>query len=133
MSIVLVNGLNVREEPTTNSKKLAQYYKGQKILTGDLLIMNDNRLWLRYNGSSGYKRYVCVLDEDCSLYVDFEKGIPLYIENDEYNDDVEDYGTGIRGIPLQKDFPNEIIRKWGCCFLCTCVKGGLTTLLQCMD
>ena len=132
MSTILADCLNVREEPSTNSKKISKYYKDQKILTGDLLIMNDNRLWLRYTGRSGYKRYVCVLDEDGSLYVDFEKNIPLCIDNDTYNDD-EDYGTGITGIPLQKDFPNEIIRKSGCCFLCTCVKGGLTTLEQCMD
>ena len=69
MSTILADCLNVREEPSTNSKKISKYYKDQKILTGDLLIKNGNRLWLRYTGRSGYKRYVCVLDEDGSLYL----------------------------------------------------------------
>jgi len=69
MSTILAYCLNVREEPSTNSKKIGRFYIDHKILTGDLLIMNDNRLWLRFTGSSGYKRYVCVLDEDGSLYL----------------------------------------------------------------
>jgi len=41
--------------------------------------------------------------------------------------------SGIPGIPLQRHFPDQRIQKWGCCFLCTCVKGGLTTMDQCMQ
>ena len=41
--------------------------------------------------------------------------------------------TSVPGIPIQNDFPDSRIRNFGCCFLCTCVKGGLTTLEQCMD
>ena len=40
--------------------------------------------------------------------------------------------TGLPGIPKQNYFPDHRIQKWGCVFLCTCVKGGLTTFGQCM-
>ena len=41
--------------------------------------------------------------------------------------------TGIEGIPKQSQFPDHRIKNWGGCFLCTCVKGGLTTFDQIMN
>ena len=41
--------------------------------------------------------------------------------------------TGIPGIPTIIEFPDIRIKRWGNCFLCICVKGGLTTLEECMD
>ena len=41
--------------------------------------------------------------------------------------------SGIPGIPIISQFPDPRIQKWGDCFLCTCVKGGLTTMDQCMQ
>ena len=41
--------------------------------------------------------------------------------------------SGITGIPIISQFPDPRIQKWGDCFLCTCVKGGLTTMDQCMQ
>ena len=41
--------------------------------------------------------------------------------------------TGIFGIPNMGKFPDYRIQKWGDCFLCVCVKGGLTTLGKCMN
>ena len=143
MATVLVDGLKVRAEPTVNSEEIAKYYKGDRILTGDLLILNDNKYWLRYTGKSGNKRYVCMFnqnDKDNPLYICLDKDVSFYWEYNEdddeeedQDDDEEDYGTGIKGIPKQKDFPYPNIRKYGCCFLCTCVKGGLTTFNQCMS
>ena len=119
MSIVLVDSLNVRETPSTSLEPLAQYKAFQTIKSGDELIENEGRLWLKYTGKSGYERYVCVEDIDGSIYVDV-------------NFDSTNYGTGIGGFPKQKQFPVGIIKSGGCCFLCTCVKGGLTTIAECM-
>ena len=58
MATVLVDGLIVKSEPRVNSENIAEYNKGDRILTVDLLIFNDDRLWLRYTGKSGNKRYV---------------------------------------------------------------------------
>ena len=71
------------------------------------------------------KRYVCVQDIDGSIYVDVDK-----VNVNNYN---PNYSTGISGIPTQKQFPVGIIKSDGCCFLCICVKGGLTTIAQCMN
>ena len=56
MSRVLVNHLNVRAGPSTNSQKVAYYDAGQTINSADLLIENEGRIWLRYTGGSGNKR-----------------------------------------------------------------------------
>ena len=147
MATVLVDGLRVRTEPTVDSDIVAKYNKGDKILSVDLLIFNEGRYWLRYTGNSGNKRYVCMQDEDEEKYIDLYKDVNFYnleeeIEDqdeeedeveDQDEDDDEDYGTGINGIPKQKDFPVSAIQKYGCCFLCACVKGGLTTFNQCMS
>ena len=132
MSRVLVNHLNVRTGPSTSAQKVAYYDKGQIINSGDQLIPNEGRTWLRYTGGSGNKRYVCVIDTDGSKYVDVPPhiggGVPPPPPPPPSNSE-----TGIPGIPKQSQFPDHRIRNWGCCFLCTCVKGGLTTKDQCMD
>ena len=50
MSRVLVDGLNVRAGPSTSAAKVAHYDAQQMINSGDLLIKNENRIWLRYTG-----------------------------------------------------------------------------------
>ena len=50
MSRVLVNGLNVRAGPSTNSQKVAYYNTGQIINSGNLVEENEGRFWLRYKG-----------------------------------------------------------------------------------
>ena len=124
MSRVLVNGLNVRTGPSTSSQKVAHYDAGQTINSGDLLVQNEGRTWLRYTGASGNKRFVCAKDVDGSNFVAVDPRILQPIPTSE---------TGIPGIPKQTQFSDYRIQKWGCCFLCTCVKGGLTTIAQCMD
>lgn len=76
MSKVLVNNLNVREGPSTSSAKLAKYDAGEIINSGDLLIENEGRIWLRYIGGSGNKRYVCAINNDGSKYIDIQGNIP---------------------------------------------------------
>ena len=127
MSVVLVNHLNVRTGPSTSAQKVAHYDSGQTINSGDLLLEGDGRIWLRYTGGSGNKRYVCAYDKDRSKYVQAAAHIPGQRWDDPRSD------TGVPGIPRQTQFPDQRIQRWGCCFLCTCVKGGLTTLEQCMN
>ena len=69
MSRVLVNGLNVRAGPSTSSAKVAHYDAGDIINSGDLLMENEGRIWLRYTGGSGNHRYVCARNNDGALYV----------------------------------------------------------------
>ena len=139
MSRVLVNGLNVRAGPSTNTQKVAHYDAGQIINSGDLLLEGDGRIWLRYTGGSGNKRYVCAIDRDGSKYVDVPGNVPGPRElNHNHNHNpipipIPSGVTGVPGIPMQTQFPDHRIQRWGCCFLCTCVKGGLTTYDQCMD
>ena len=132
MSRVLVNHLNVRTAPSTSAQKVAYYDEGQVINSGDQLIQNEGRTWLRYTGGSGNKRYVCVIDTNGSKYVE----VPPHIGGCTHLSLCACWpfsATGIPGIPKQSQFPDERIKKWGCCFLCTCVKGGLTNKDQCMD
>ena len=75
MSRVLVNHLNVRAGPSTNSQKVAYYDAGQTINSADLLIENEGRIWLRYTGGSGNKRYICAYEGD-SVFVDVPGNIP---------------------------------------------------------
>ena len=39
----------------------------------------------------------------------------------------------INELPKLYNFDDERIKRWGDCFLCTCIKGGLTTYSQCND
>ena len=137
MAEVLVSNLNVRAEPSTSSGVLDHYQKGDKINSGDLLVSSDGRIWLRYTGGSGNKRYVCAYDKDGSKFVDVPSNIPgprpgSNSKPQPSQNRTSSSGTGINGIPKQSQFSDERIRKWGCCFLCTCVKGGLTTEDQCV-
>lgn len=135
MSRVLVNNLSIRDGPSTSCSKLGSYNEGEVIKSGDQLIQNEGRTWLRYYSSKGDLRYVCAIDNNGSKYIDF----PSYLgvqstpapANFQQSEDI--WKTGLRHFPLQKDFPIESIRKSGCCFLCTCVKGGLTTQEECLD
>ena len=135
MSIVLVDGLNVRAGPSAGSEKVAQYNSGQIIKSGNLLTLNENRIWLRYTASSGNQRFVCALNNDGAAFV----AVPLSVPGPRSNgkgtipEPNKAGGTGIPGIPKQTQFPDVRIQKYGCCFLCTCVKGGLTTFDQCMN
>ena len=141
MSRVLVNHLNVRTGPSTSSEKVAYYDAGQIINSGDLLIASDGRIWLRYTGGSGNKRFVCAVNNDGTQYVDVPGHIPgpRKPEPEQKKDEphnpipIPSGVTGVPGIPKQTAFPVNCIQKYGCCFLCTCVKGGLTTYDQCMD
>ena len=133
MSRVLVNHLNVRTGPSTSAQKVAYYDEGQVINSGDQLIQNEGRTWLRYTGGSGNKRYVCVIDTNGSKYVDVPPHIGGHPPPPPPPPQPQNSPTGIPGIPKQSQFPDYRIRNWGCCFLCTCVKGGLTNKDQCMD
>ena len=115
MSTVLVNGLKVRTGPSTNSESPDYYDKGDIIQSGNLIIVTEGRYWLRYTGRSGNQRFVCARDTDGSQYVNVDPSIPIVYDL------------------KQKSFPNEDIRNSGCCFLCSCVKGGLTTMDACLD
>jgi len=135
MSKVLVSNLNVRAEPSINSEVLDHYDKNQMINSGESLIENEGRIWLKYTGGSGKKRYVCAYDKDGTKFVDVPSNIPgprPGKASKSNNSSLTNSGTGISGIPKQSQFDDDRIKKWGCCFLCTCVKGGLTTKEECM-
>ena len=129
MSRVLATHLNVRAGPSTNTAIVAYYDPGQIINSGEEIIFNEGRYWLKYTGSSGHKRFVCAYDLDCSKFVE----VPPHVPGPRPGPPPLKGETGIPGIPKQSQFPDQRIQRWGCCFLCTCVKGGLTTLEQCMD
>ena len=129
MSKVLVNNLIVRAAPSTTSEEIAQYNAGDIIHSGDLLIENEERIWLRYTGQSGNKRYVMAYDKDKNKYVD----VPPDIIGPRPEPCLPHSPLGVPSFPKLYQFPDPRIQKWGDCFLCICVKGGLTTLEQCMD
>ena len=72
---VLVNGLNVRTGPSTNSQIVAHYDEGEIINSGNLVVENEGRFWLRYKGGSGNQRYVCMW-ENGNYFVDVPSHIP---------------------------------------------------------
>ena len=115
MATVLVNHLRVRAGPSVNSAEVAYYDAGQKIHSVLGTVDNEGRTWLKYRGGSGNERFICLKDTDGAIYIDYGNPPPPI------------------PIPKQTQFPDARIQRWGCCFLCTCVKGGLTTLDQCMD
>ena len=77
MSKVLINGLDVRAGPSTGSQKVAHYDAGQMINSGDAIILNEGRKWLRYTASSWNQRYVCAINNDGSRYVDYPPNLPM--------------------------------------------------------
>ena len=131
MSRVLANGLKIRAGPSTSSENVhnEKYNSGDIINSGEAIIHNDNRYWLKYNGASGNKRYVCAWDIDGTKLID----IPLNIPGPRPGQIDNKSETGIPGIPKQNKFPNDNIKQSGCCFLSTCVKGGLSNMNQCLD
>lgn len=139
MSKVLVNSLNVRAGPSTSSAKVAHYDAGNTINSGNLIVQNEGRYWLRYTGGSGNQRYVCMW-ENGTYFVNVPPNVPGP-RPEPIPEPIPPSGqlpipgsiTGLPGIPKQRDFSDHRIKQSGCCFLCTCVKGGLTTKAQCED
>ena len=76
MSKVIANNVNVRDGPSTSANSVAKYSKGEIINSGNLLIENEGRIWLRYKGSSGNQRYICAINNNGEVYVDVASGIP---------------------------------------------------------
>lgn len=59
--ICRVSALNVREEPNTKSRVVAQYGFGDTVTLDDWYTSNEGYVWGRYTGaSSGLKRYVAL-------------------------------------------------------------------------
>ena len=135
MSTVLIDHLNARTGPSTGSETVAYYDKGQVINSGDLIIQNEGKYWLRYTGGSGNRRYICIW-ENGTYFVNVAPHIPRPRPGPPPpHDDLPVRGTttGLPGIPKQSQFPDNRIKRYGCCFLCICVKGGLTNADQCMN
>ena len=111
MSEVLVSNLNVRAEPSTNSESLAKYDKGEIINSGEILISNEGRIWLRYTAvSSGKKRYVCAYDKDGTKFVNVPSNIPGPRPGEQTKQStgsLTNSGTGITGIPKQSQFSDN--------------------------
>ena len=131
MSLVLVNHLNIRTGPSKNAEKVGYFDAGQKIGSYEALIENEGQTWLKFRDAKGHPRYVCVLDTNKERYV----SLPVANPGPGGNKDpcIPPSQTGIPGIPKLSQFPDNRLKNYGDCFLCTCVKGGLTTLEQCMD
>ena len=134
MSIVLVNHLNIRTGPSKNAEKVGYFDAGQKIGSYEALIENEGQIWLKFTDDKENLRYVCVFDTNNECYVDVHSTIPGPRRNNNPNNPCPPPTyTGIFGIPNMEKFPDNRLKNYGDCFLCTCVKGGLTTLEQCMD
>ena len=131
MSRILVNRLRVRDQPSLNSRVLDYYDSGDIIRSGSQIIFNEGRWWLKYTSSSGYQRYICCYDSNGQAYINVPNIVPGPRPGGP--NPVPPSDTGIPGFPKQKQFPNSNIQNWGCCFLCSCVKGGLTDMNHCLD
>ena len=132
MAKVIVNNLNIRPEPSVNNESLGKYNKGEFIRTGDKLIANEGRIWLRYT-EKGKINYICAYDKDGTKFIEVPNNISGPRADQPKKKATIDSGTGISGIPKQSHFSDERIKKWGSCFLCICVKGGLTTGEECIN
>lgn len=75
MSKVLVDSLCVRSGPSTSSAKVAHYDTGDIINSGNLIVQNEGRYWLRYTGGSGNQRYVCMW-ENGNYFVNVPQNVP---------------------------------------------------------
>ena len=132
MSRVLVNNLRVRTEPSINAQSVAIFNSGNMIKSGDLLLENEGRIWLRYTDDSGNKRYVCVWDANNSEYIEVPLNIPG--PRPAVLTELPDGSiTGVRGIPKLSAWAHHNIRHTGCCFLAACVKGGIRDQNTCLD
>ena len=76
MSRVFANCLNVRDGSSTNIEKVGHYDAVDIINSGNELIENEGRIWLKYLGGSGNYRYVCAINNDNSKYVEVPGHIP---------------------------------------------------------
>ena len=99
MSRVLATHLNVRAGPSTNTAIVAYYDPGQIINSGEEIIFNEGRYWLKYTGGSGNKRFVCAYDLNGSKFVEVPPNVPG--PRPEKKDDRRGGETGIPGIPKQ--------------------------------
>ena len=59
---VLVDVLNIRDNPSINANIVGKYYKGETIYNYDYVYDRDGFRWVRYVGGSGNYRYVAVRD-----------------------------------------------------------------------
>ena len=106
MSKILVNNLSVRNGPSTSAEKIAYFDAGEIIKTGNLLILNEGRIWLRYIASSGKERYICVIDNEGSKFIDIPKNIPGPRNLDDIEND-----------PVSQSDPNS---EWKLTAFCPC-------------
>ena len=60
---VIVDCLNVRDNPSLNSNVVAQYFYGETFIYNYVKII-DNRVWVRYTSYSGQTRWVCVKENN---------------------------------------------------------------------
>ena len=129
MATILVNHLRIRREPSINAEIVGFYDAGQRINSFLGIIKNEGRTWLKYKNTSDQFRYVCVEDINGDIFVRLPCGCGGGCNCGRRDREKID----IPGLLRQTEFPDDRIRKWGCLFLCVCVKGGLTTVSQCMD
>ena len=66
-----LTNVKVRESPSTSSKCVATYKKGETVKY-DQTKENEGRLWISYIGNSGNRRYCCAKDTDGSIYIELE-------------------------------------------------------------
>lgn len=131
MSLVLVNNLNIRSRPSFTAEKVGQFQAKDLIKSGKELIIEENRIWLKFNDKTGNERYVCVVNNNHDVYVNVSPNIPgpRHIPVIGVPPEV----GRLLSIPKQTEFSDDRIKNWGSCFLCTCVKGGLTNVEQIME
>lgn len=55
--VVVTDVLNVRQQPTTSSTKVAQYFRGEKLYSYGYCI-NDGYVWRIYTSYNGEKRFI---------------------------------------------------------------------------
>lgn len=60
---VIVNSLNVRDNPNLNSNIVANYFNGESF-TYNYVRIDDNRVWVRYTSYGGQTRWVCVKENN---------------------------------------------------------------------
>ena len=131
MSLVLVNNLNIRTRPSFTAEKVGQFQAKDLIESGKELIIEENRIWLKFNDEAGNERYVCVVNDNHDVYVSVSPNIPgpRHIPVIGVPPEV----GRLFSIPKQTAFSDDRIKNWGSCFLCICVKGGLTNAEQIMN
>lgn len=64
MEFTFDDHVNVRAGPSTQTEKVEQYHPGEKVRIDRFDYGSDGKTWGSYIGSSGYRRYVCLQDND---------------------------------------------------------------------